>query len=260
MAGVTPRASAALINFESVLETGEAWLKWIDDTEGFKSIIAPNIPWGQLDSKQKGDVQRRLKEVQPSSQLLLNSLYLTMASSFEEFLRSTVQQTAADLFGGRKKYEDLSEDTRNLHLRESAKLLRRLDSMPEYMKVTTVELCSAIGSCVPGSDAVQVCVEVLGNVDGLIRLSSFFERMAVMGKQISFDTLGKSGDIAGALKIPTSKPRDVGKSLESCVSLISKNRNRIAHTGGTASDVSRALISEHREVLKAVAKVVSALQ
>lgn len=259
MSAAAVRRSTAFINFESVLEAGGAWIQWVDDAEGFQSIIKSKISWGDLDGKGRDFVQRRLREPQPPHQVLLNSLYLTMASSFEEFLRSTIEQAASEFFGGNKKYEDLSEVARNLHLREAAKLLRRLDSMPDYLSVTAVDLCNSIGSCVPGSEAVEVCAEALGDVDGLIRLKNFFDRMGSLGKEVSFDSLGRNLEIAAALKLEKSKARAVGHALESCVSQISKNRNRIAHTGGTAADVTRVLLVEHRSVLKAVAKAISAL-
>lgn len=257
MATAPVRPSTALINFESILEVGEAWVKWVDGAEEFQAAIKSNIPWDRLDVREKELMQRRLKEQQPSHQLLLNSLYLTMASSFEEFLRSTISQTAASFYGSKTKYEDLSEIARNLHLRETAKLLRRLDSMPDYLTTTTAELCSAIGSCIPGSKSVMVCAEVFGDLDGLIRLENFFERMRVLDKQISFDLLGSKESIAASLKLRGSKARAVGTALETCVAQVSKNRNRIAHTGGTAADVSRELLEEHRGVLKAVAVAIA---
>ena len=259
MAAAPTRPSTALINFESNLEVGEAWVKWIDGAEEFQAFIKPNIPWDRLDARGKELTNKRLKEQQPSHQLLLNSLYLTMASSFEEFLRSTIQQTASDFYGVNTRYEDLPEIARNLHLREAAKLLRRLDSMPDYLTTTTAELCSAIGSCTPGSKSVTVCTEVFGDIDGLIRLESFFERMKALGKQISFDVLGGKENIAISLKMRGSKARAVGTELETCVAQVSKNRNRIAHTGGTAADVSRELLGEHRGVLKAVAAAIAGL-
>ncbi|MDP3824210.1 MAG: HEPN domain-containing protein [Burkholderiales bacterium] len=186
-------------------------------------------------------------------------MYLTMASAFEEFLRTTIQITVGQLASEKPKYEELDAVIRNLHLRESAKLLRRLDSPPEYLAITTEALCAAIGSCVPGSVSVKLCEEALGDVDGLIKLENFMERMSALGKQISFDLLAKTGDVSTSLKLHGSPTRTLSKALKATVESISKNRNRIAHMGGTASDVDLALLEEHRGVLRAVAKAIAAV-
>jgi len=246
------RPSPALGSFESVLDAGEKWLAWIDDAERFHAILKDKIPWEQLDATSKAAVQARLKASAPTSQLLLNSLYLTMASAFEEFLRSIIQESATHLSTRKTKYEDMNAELRNLHLREAARLLRRLDARPDYLAVTTEDLCSAIGSCVPGSVAVRLCEPALGDVDGLIRLESFFERMKALGQPMSFDVIANDAGVVGALKLTGSPTRTVAKALKHCVEAVSKNRNRIAHMGSSAADVDRTLIGDHRQVLKAV--------
>ena len=250
------RPSLALSSFESVLDAGEKWLAWVDEAERFRSVLRDKIPWDQLDGAARAIVQARLNAASPTSQLLLNSLYLTMASAFEEFLRAHIQESVNELSSRRPKYDELKADLRNLHLREAARLLRRLDSPPEYLTITTDDLCMAIGSCVSGSAAVQLCEQALGDVDGLIRLESFFERMTALGRHTSFDVVARDGGVARALGLNGSATRAVAKALKLCVEAVSKNRNRIAHMGSSAADVDRTLIQEHREVLRAVAMTI----
>lgn len=250
------RPSPALVSFESALECGEAWLSWIDEADTFRAILKDKIPWAELDAASRAAVQARLKSPTPASQLLLNSMYLTMASAFEEFLRSVILEHTASLTSRKLKYEDVKVELRNLHLRETARLLRRLDSPPEYLTLSVEDLCSAIGSCVPGTPAVLLCDQALGDVDGLIKLESFFERMKAIGKPMSFDSISRDANVTNALKLAGSSTRIVAKSLARCVEAVSKNRNRIAHMGSSAADVNRALIEEHRQVLKAVSKAI----
>jgi hypothetical protein len=246
------RASAALGNFESVLDAGEKWLAWIDEAERFHTVLRDKIPWEQLDATSKAAVQARLKTSVPTNQLLLNSLYLTMASAFEEFLRSVIQESVVQLSAQNPKYEDVDAELLNLHLRETARLLRRLDSPPDYLAITTEQLCLAIGSCVPGSLAVRLCEPALGDVDGLIRLESFFERMNTLGRPMSFDIVARDAGVVGALNLSKSPTRTVAKAVKHCVETVSKYRNRIAHMGSSAADVDRMLIGEHRQVLRAL--------
>jgi hypothetical protein len=254
--GAKTRPSPSLSIFESALDIGESWLVWIDEAEQFRAILKDKIPWDQLDETSRKAVQARLKTGSPANQLLLNSLYLAMAAAFEEFLRAQILEAALEVSAKKPKYEEVNDELRKLHLREAARLLRRLDSPPEYLTITTDELCAAIGSCVSGSTAVRLCEQALGDVDGLIRLENFFERMTALGRQLSFDRVARDARIAGALGLAGNQTRHAAKTLKLCVEMVSKNRNRIAHMGSSAADVDRTLLQEHRGVLRAVSLVI----
>lgn len=250
------RDSASKILFDDLLESNSAWLEWIDGAVKFESLLRDKLPWDQLNVSDKEFARTRLGLATPTQQLLLNSFYLTMAAGFEEFLRSTIREATRQLANERPKYEDLGVVTRNMHIRESARLLKRMDSPPDYLALNVDDLCRGLGSCVPGSTAVLLSAEAFSEVDGLIRLDKFFERLEVLGKLIDFEKLAKHQLIMDAVKLPKGKPRQVSKAIQDELKKISRIRNRIAHVGGSAADVTSQVLRDHRNLLKELAAAI----
>lgn len=255
-AGARRRISASKISFDDLLESNSAWFEWIDGAVKFESLLRDKLPWDELNASAKEFARTRLGLATPAQQLLLNSFYLTMAAGFEEFLRSTIREATRRLANERPKYEDLEVATRNMHVRESAKLLRRMDSPPDYLALNVDDLCRGLGSCVPGSTAVLLSPEAFSDVDALIRLDNFFERLQALGKRIGFDELAKQQLVKEAVKLPKGNPRQVAKALQDELKSISRFRNRIAHIGGSAADVTPEVLHDHRNLLKELAAAI----
>lgn len=249
-AAVRRRTSAAKVSFDVLLESNSAWFEWIDGAVQFENLLRDKLPWEQLDGPAKAFAGKRLKATAPAQQLLLNSFYLTMAAGFEDFLRSTIRETTRRVASERPKYEDLEVATRNMHIRESARLLRRMDSPPDYLAVNIDDLCRGLGSCVPGSTAVHLNPEAFSDVDGLIRLESFLERLTALGKPMDWEKLANQQLVKVAIGLPKGKSGQVAKALQSELRTISRFRNRIAHIGGSAADVTLEVLRDHRNLLK----------
>jgi hypothetical protein len=255
---VTTKISPAKTSLDALLESNAQWLDWIEAANKFENLLKDKIPWDQLDGTGRGIVQSRLKSTAPARQVLLNSFYLTMVSGFEEFLRGKIREAAEAYSKLKKKYADVDETVRLTHVRESARLLRRIDSPPDYLTLNVDDLCRGLGSCVPGSDRVLLNVDALADVEGLVLLETFAERVAIFGLDVTFDVLGKDPTIRDALKLPSrTGAREVGKALHKELTVMRRNRNRIAHTGGNAADVTTELLAAHRALVQAMAGTIN---
>lgn len=225
----------------------------------FEGLIKDRIPWDQLDHGERSVVQSRLKSTAPARQVLLNSFYLTMVSGFEEYLREKIREATRRYSNEKKKYADVTEAVRKTHVRESARLLRRVDSPPDYLLLNADELCRGLGSCVPTSEAVLLNPDAFADVESLVLLQTFTERVAIFGIDLTFDVLGRDAGIKEALQLPKGGTREVAKALQAELVAMRRNRNRIAHTGGNAADVTTELLGTHRVLLQAVAAAIDAL-
>ena len=253
------RPSGSKASFENLLSSNSEWITWIEETIKLEKLIKSRVNWDGLDKGSIEFIQKRFGSTTPQSQLLINSFYLTMAAGFEEYLRATLQDVIRGLTAKKPTYAQLTESIRDLHIRESAKLLKRLDSPPDYITFNKEDLCRGLGSCVPGSAAVILNPEALSDVDSLIKLKNFMDRMSNLGKKIDWDTLGTNSAIKSAMNLPGGKPRAVGKSLENELAIMARYRNRIAHTGGNASDVTPEILASHRNILKAAVAAIDAI-
>lgn len=256
---IAKKPSSYKVTFDSLLESGAAWLAWIDGANHFESILKGRIPWNELGNDEKKIVQERLKSVSPENQILLNSFYVTMVAGFEEFLRSAIRDHVNQISQKKLNYDQVDKGVLRLNIRESAKLLRRMDSPPDYLAFNEVDLCRGIATCIPGSTKVELNSVALAEIDGLIKLESFMERIVALGKSLSWDYIGGQQVVKEAMKMEKEKPRHIGKLVSEELESVASNRNRIAHMGGHAADVTLQILRDHRRLLRALGDVIDEL-
>jgi hypothetical protein len=243
--------------FDALIEAGGSWLSWIEGASHFESILKERIPWGDLDPKDRKIVEKRLGTTSPGNQLLLNSFYVTMVAGFEEFLRATIRELVTEISGRGFGYDQIDKVILRINLRESAKLLRRVDSPPDHIAFSEGELCRGIGSCAPGSTKVELNAVAFAEIESLIRLDNFFDRAVALGKRkLTWDYIGGQQVVKQAMKIKSEGPRQVGKQVSIELTRVATYRNRIAHMGGHAAEVTLQVLQDDRELLKALVSVI----
>lgn len=250
------KMSAAKVAFETMLDDAEKWFTWIAGAAHFESLMKDKIPWDMLKQDERESVQRRIKTTTPTTQLMVNSFYITMVAGFEEYLRGVIRELAFNVTQTLPEFEKIDSTLRKLNIRESARLLIMMDSPPDYIKLDEVELCRELGKWVPGSKGYALNGIALSEVSGLVKLDNFFERVKILGRKIDKDSLGSQQTIKDALHLSKGKTREVATELMDTLKTISQYRNRIAHTGGYAADVTIELAKEHRIVMSAVAAAI----
>lgn len=250
--------SPAKISLDALLDSNKQWFEWIDAASKFENLLQDKIPWDQLNKNERDLVTSRLNSTAPTRMVLLNSFYLTIVSGFEEYLRGKIREVTEGYSNGKKKYAEVAEEVRKTHVQETARLLRSINSPPDYLSLNMVDLCRGLGSCVPGSDQVLLNSEAFADVDSLILLENFFGRVGIFGFKVGVDVLGKDAVIRGALNLPPrTGTREVAKELEKELAKMRRYRNRIAHTGGNASDVTFEVLAMHRELVRAIASAIN---
>lgn len=254
---VAKKSSAAKISLDALLESNAQWFDWIEGAGQFENLLKDKLPWAQLDTGARGFVKSRLESTAPARQILLNSFYLTMVSGFEEYLRGKIREATEGYSNANKKYDEVNQNVRMTHVRASARLLRRIDDPPDYLTLNVDELCRGLGSCVPGSDRVLLNPDAFADVESLVLLENFVERVRIFGFDVTFDVLGKDAAIREALKFSArGGAREVGKALRKELMELRRNRNRIAHAGGSAAEVTTELLAFHRSLVQAVANAI----
>jgi hypothetical protein len=253
MASNKKRTSAAKVAFDSLVEQNSAWQAWIEGAIEFESVLKNNIPWQQLEREQREIVSKRMGAVSPDHQLLANSFYVTLVAGFEEYLRAAIREFVVSLNASGKKAAEVNLSVLKCHIKEAAGLLRRIDSPPDYMSINSDDLCRSIGSCVTDSSHLQLNVEALAHIESPIKLENFLTRMSDLGVKMTWDKLGVSPEVKVALSLPAGVgTREVANTAQEELQRIARFRNRIAHTGGHAADVSPQIISADAKILRAL--------
>lgn len=249
------KISAAKVAFDELWQSTQDWLSWVSGAQSFKVVMSQKIPWDNLSKGEREAVGRQLKEQQPNSQLLINSLYITLAAGFEDYLRGCLREVTTEINKSKKPTSQISPEILKLTMRETAKLLRRVDSPPDYINYNADELCKNIGSCSINSAAFLISEEAMAEIESPLKVENFLDRLnSLKEKKYDWDWLASSNEIKIALNLEGQGERTVAKQLKIEITKIVKYRNRIAHTGGTAADVTEQVLREHGELLNRVAE------
>ncbi len=250
--------SAAKSAFDALVLGSSEWFNWINVANEFQNVLKDKIPWDSLDKSGTDLIQRRLNSASPANQLLFNSFYVTMVAGFEGYLRETIKDLASKISSANRKFEDISVTLQRLHIRESAKLLRRIDSPPDYLNLNENELCRRLGTCVPGVKKVELNAEALAEIEGILKLENFLERASALGKPVSWGYLIKQQGVKDALYLKKENAKAVEKALQDELVSIARYRNRIAHLGGSAADVTSQIVSDHKMLLVSLVNAIEA--
>lgn len=255
-----PITLASKSAFDSLVELNDSWLTWIAGAIEFESILVDRIPWEHLDREQKAKVSRRLSTSSPEGQLLINSFYVTLVAGFEEYLRSVIRDVVSEVNRSKIKASNMSALTLSCQMRESARLLRKIDSPPDYLSINAEDLCRSLGTCVSSSSVVELSVEALSDIESPIKMDNFFQRMSHLGIKMSWDVMGGRQKIKEVLTFPgTAGARGVGEAAQKEILRITRYRNRIAHTGGNAADVSATVMKEDADLLRTLGSEINAI-
>jgi len=245
--------------FLSQIESAVSWLDWIRGATRFEEIFRDRIPWANLKLHEIPIVQTKLRHPAPEQRLILNALYVTVVAAFEEYLRQLVILLSDEYTKSRPTWNEDSEGLFKLNVRASARMLRKMDSPPDHLTIDFWDICRELGTCHPSTTAVTLnSIALAADVESLIKLENFMACAHAFGADLNFDILGKDDAICNAFKVKKSAARENSKLVREAAAEISRLRNRIAHTGVNASDITEDVLRRDIDIVKVVATVFDA--
>lgn len=254
------KGSASKTAFDSLLDLNKSWFNWVEGAVAFQSIVSNHIHWEHMSKEHVATIGKRLGTSAPESQLLINSFYVTLVAGFEEYLRGVIREVVSAVNRSKFKASDIDGAILACQIREAARLLKRMDSPPDYLTVNAEDLCRSLGTCVPASKVVELSVEAFADIESPIKMDNFFGRMTSLGISMTWDVFGEKKKVKEALSFQaTAGAREVGSAARKEILRITRFRNRIAHTGGNAADVSPSVMSVDADLLKAISDEIDKL-
>jgi hypothetical protein len=249
-------ASTSLAVFDDHLSRIETGLNFVMTALSAKKNAPTVINWG-ADRYALNEMKSFLAvEVYPE-ELLYNTNYLSSVAAFEEFLRKSLASAILASVTKLKNFDELDTKLQDLHMKATGRLLARRSNPPQQLiGLNFFDLCRRIGTCIPGGTKFEINAEALCLLDDSMALESFIETLNLFGYQLSFDTLGADPAIGTALR--TAGTRETSKALVNFVKDMVRQRNRIAHTGTTSSEVTYEILTDHIRVLRTLAIAIAA--
>ena len=249
-------AATALAVFEDHLVQIEIAVSYLAAASSAKKHAYQVINWTSQLPYEIKEVKTFLDAKPYPEQLHCNSNYLSSVAAFEQFLREALESAIRARVNSASSFDQLGDIVQDMHMKATGRLLTMKEKPPQQLgRLDFFEVCRRIGTCLPGSTTFEFNSEALCLQGDLLELESFFDTLNKFGYTIGFDKLGADAGLRTCFG--ASNTRKTRKALEAYVEDMTRQRNRIAHTGTSASQVTPAVLAEHLVVLRSLAQAVA---
>jgi hypothetical protein len=214
------------------------------------------IDWNAQLPFELGEVQGFLNAEPYPEQLHCNASYLSSVAAFEEFLRKALESAIRVQVKAAADFDSLGGVVHDLHMTATGRLLTMKHRPPQQLVgLNFFEVCRKIGTCQPGATAFEFNAEALCLHGDLLGLESFYETLGKFGYSYGLTKLASDPGLRTCFD--TSTAPATRKALDQFLGDMTRQRNRIAHTGTTNSQVTIATLTEHLKVLGVLAKAIA---
>jgi hypothetical protein len=252
---MTGPGSAALAVFEDHLARIEAGLGFVEVAVAGRKQLRDIINWGG-DRYAVDAAKAFLAADLYPEELLCNSCYLSSVAAFEEFLRATLDSAIRASVSAMTSFDDMGRELHAAHMKATGRLLARCSDPPQQAAgVNFFEVCRRLGTCMPGSKKFEINSEALWILNDSLSFGASLEMLVQFRYVVTWDLICANRDVQA--RVHATGTREAAKALRDYLEDMTRQRNRIAHTGTTASEVTVTTLREHLALLLAVSKVLT---
>ncbi|MFN8343066.1 MAG: HEPN domain-containing protein [Cyclobacteriaceae bacterium] len=246
-----------LLSFETHLEELIVLLDINEFIPKLKVSLGSIVNWNGIEQDQKQLVSDFYKLKATPSRSLFNSIYLSAVASFESYLTHTIEVVIENLNNKCKTFEQLPGVFINKHIELTGKILSTVHSPPAHINVDYYKLGKTLGTVTPKSEKIELNTEIAGFIRQLLELDGFISFISHCDIKIDFDTICNDATMKSTFGV--TKTRDAANELKAFLEQTKKMRNRIAHTGQNASDMTSDSVRSMINKLRVISKRLNAL-
>lgn len=216
-----------------------------------KSVVNETTRWEAISAEDRLLVNQFIKIESVPYRTVTNSLFISAISGFENFLRSLLSSIVKEV----ESYKEIPRAIINKNLQLSGVALSVFYSPPSHIKLDYPQMARNLHTCFSETEEVRLNQEITGFIKSLLDLDNVFSFLSDCEIYINWDDFGRNEEIRALLN--TVNPRDTGKSLKRQLKRYIEDRNRIAHTGLSSSDISMNELKESMKYFINIAEFIS---
>lgn len=243
-----------LLALDTHIEELNELLDAYDIMPKLRSGLNGMLAWDKLRQDEKALVKDFFGTGTYSGRALYNSLYLSSVASFEAFLYASLASLLRRINAKGQPFIDLPPSFRSKYLVLCGKVLATLHNPPAHMSIDYLLVCKNLSTT---DDPARVVLnpEVVAYVHNILDLTNYFDFIKSLGATLDYDGISKAPQVE--VEFGAGGTRDRAKDIESFLDGMIVERNRIAHTGMSSSDIGREQIREHCKKVQCIARYLS---
>lgn len=220
----------------------EVVLKNIENATKLKTILNDIINWETATGHRKEIVANYFKSEEINNNILINSLYLSAVASFESFLVNSVQRIFEEYNNSNLSFKESNTKLIERNIEFTGKMMTTIYSPPDHVTINFFKLSTDIGTCYPDSPKVVLNTQIPYFIKKITDLDNFLAFVNGCGIQVTVDEISNLDKIKTEFK--TRNTRETSNEITAYIKEVIKTRNRLAHTGQSASDISPDMFNE----------------
>lgn len=222
-----------------------------------RATLPAFINWGIMNGEQKAFTNSVFSKRPNTDRTLNNSLFISAVASFESFLTQTIESSIQILNDNFKRYDSYVDVFLNRQIQFSGKMLSSIYEPPHHINIDFHKLCRNIGTIYPDSTTLTLNPEIAVYFRNILDLESFSKFFLDLDIKIDLEEIAKQPEVQKEFESKTFK--DTFKQLEVFLRETIRLRNRIAHTGQSASDITREKLASLISKLNCIAEAINTI-
>ena len=208
------------------------------------------LNWAALPPGEKGLAQRFMSIREGYLEGVLRGLFVTIAASYEQFVRDLVVAGAAQAAAVVSGFDELSETIKNYNIFLTGRAFETIFGRRQHTKFDYFALSGNIGSCRPGVKVFQLNEEVFAADVTMPSVEGLQKSLDRIGVTVSWDDLARDAALQKALG--TLGVRETSKTAQEYIDAFVAKRNLIVHGGRGSTTVVEADVEQALAVILAI--------
>jgi hypothetical protein len=236
--------SDALKEFDLALEDLSSIFDFVRTAIRLRPRLNTMLRWGQLGTDEEQLAKKFLNQRTADESLLYRGMVISLAGSFEHFIRRILRDAVLAISASGTSYDSLDATIKKENLYRTGLALGTVHEPLDYLELNYESLAKNVGTCFAGSAQVLLNAKAFAIFLSIISPKSLEDALRRIGVTLRWDDFGRIGEVQETLG--SKGTRETTKAVEAQLRQFGKTRNKIAHSGSsgvvvTESDLERLL-------------------
>ncbi|MCX7012859.1 MAG: HEPN domain-containing protein [Candidatus Sumerlaeota bacterium] len=194
------------------------------------------LRWECLEKDKKGLAQKFIKTDQPDVAVFCRAFYVMVYALLEKLMADMMRIGVEVINSRAKSFASLRENFQHEHIHRSAIALQTIKGRRDHHDFDFFAICRNLGSCLPESDQFTLNATAFAMTDGGLTSENVPRLLRRIGIDLDWDDFGRSTDLQGVMG--RSHTRETAGEVKAWLDKMTRNRNRLAHTGGVSLTIT----------------------
>jgi hypothetical protein len=243
-------------NLDAYIQELTECLDFVSASSQLRPRLREYVDWTAAKRGATQLITRFLGSKNVREQVIYRALYVSGHAAFEQFARDVVAQAADYISTATGPYDSLWKEMKMEHVYRTGQAMATIYQPLEHYTFDYDQLSKNIGGCIPGEARFKLNSDALAFIRGTLTPENLEKVIRRISIPFNWDVIASHPPLKACFLV--SGTRDSAKEVKTFLEGMVKNRNRIAHSTGTAAEIGEPEVREQIRFVAAFCHALSA--